>query len=232
MYSCSVKKFVPPGKYLVNNSKVVLENNTYPEISSGKLKPYIQPRHNKKFLFWRIPLWNYYQYQKKQTKLSRWRNKKFGEKPVYFYKEDVLRNARNMEKYLADIGFFHSKVTYDIRYNKKKKWVDVSYKVLPSKPYRYDTVNFVVEDTTLVPFLKHQESFSLLKRGDVYNAYTMDDERDRITALLRNDGYYYFNRNYIQFVVDTNLQHHAAHVNVNILPRVMPVEDHPGKTRT
>ena len=231
MYSCSVKKFVPSGKYLVNNSKIVLENKTYPEINAGKLKPYTQPKHNKKFLFWRSQLWNYYQNEKKHTKFSEWRNKKFGEKPVYFYKEDVLRNVRNMEKYLADIGFFHSKVTYAIRYNKKKKWADVIYKVEPASPYRYDTVKFVVEDSTLVPFLKNQEKTSLLKKGDIYNAYTMDDERDRITAYLRNKGYYYFNRSYIQFLVDTNFRQHAASVRVDILPRTLPLKDNPEKTR-
>ncbi len=230
MYSCSVKKFVPQGKYLVNKSKIVLENKSYPEINTGKLKPYIQPKHNKKFLFWRAKLWNYYQNQKKHSKFSAWRDKKFGEKPVYFYQEDVVRNARNMQKYLADIGFFHSKVSYEIRFNKKKKWADVVYKVFPSKPYRYDTVRFDVQDTTLLPFLKGQTAASMLKVGDVYNAYTMDDERDRITAMLRNDGYYYFNRNYIQFVVDTNFQHHVASVRVRILPREMPLISNPGKT--
>ena len=231
MYSCSVKKFVPSGKYLVNNSKVVLKSNEYTEINTGNLKPYIQPRHNKKFLFWRANLWNYYQNQKKHTKFSEWRNKKFGEKPVYFYKEDVIRNARNMKKYLADIGFFHSQVTYDIRRDEKKKWVDVTYYVSPSRPYRYDTVKFVIEDSTLVPFLKNPLKSSLLKAGDVYNAYTMDDERDRITAKLRNEGYFYFNRSYIQFLVDTNFGQHAASVKVDILPRTLPGKKNPEKVR-
>ncbi len=230
LYSCSVKKFVPQGKYLVNNSKVVVENKSYPEINSGDLKPYMQPKHNKKFLFWRVQLWNYYQNKEKHTKLSAWRNKKFGEEPVYFYKEDVVRNARNMEKYLNDIGFFHSHVSYDVQFNKKKKWVDVIYRVRPSKPYRYDSVTFVLKDTTLAPFLPSQQKVSLLKPGDIYNAYTMDEERDRITALLRNKGYYYFNRNYIQFLVDTNFRDHMASVRVRILPREMPVSNAPGKT--
>ena len=37
-----------------------------------------------------------------------------------------------------------------------------------------------------------------------YNAYFFDDERDRITDNLRDLGYYYFNRNYIQFIVDSS----------------------------
>ncbi len=229
MYSCSVKKYVPPGKYLVNNSKVVVEDKSYPEIKLSDLKPYLQPKHNKKFLFWRAELWNYYKNEQKHTRFSKWRNKKFGEKPVYFYKEDVERNARNMEKYLDDIGFFHSKVKYDIRYNPKKKWADVEYRIFPARPYRYDSVKFVIMDTTLNPFLKNIAKESLLKAGEVYNAYTMDDERDRITALLRNKGYYYFNRNYIQFVVDTNRRNHQATVREMIRPRELPAENKPSK---
>ncbi len=230
MYSCSVRKFVPKGKYLVNNSKIQLENKSYPELKIGELRPYMQPKHNKKFLLWRVDLWNYYQNKKKHTKFSEWLNKKIGEKPVYFYSEDVARNARNMESYLSDIGFFHSKVKYDIRYDKKKKLADVVYKIFPARPYRYDTVKLVLEDTTLKPYLKNQVAASLIKKGDIYNAYTMDDERDRITQILRNQGYYYFNRNYIQFLVDTNFRQHAASVRIDVLPRKETNVNMPGKT--
>ncbi len=227
--SCSVQKFVPKGKYLVNNSKVILPDKSYPEIKTADLKPYTQPKRNKKFLFWRARLWNYYQNEKKHTKFSEWRNKKIGEQPVYFYTEDAARNALNMEKYLGDIGFFHSKVDYSFNYLKKNKLVNIVYKVMPAKPYHYDTVRLVIEDTTLNPFLKNHIANCLLRKGDVYNAYTMDDERDRITQILRNQGYYYFNRNYIQFLVDTNFRQHTASVKVDILPREVTDVNFPGK---
>ncbi len=229
MYSCSVKKFVPQGKYLVDKSKIKLSDNSYSEINAGDLRPYVQPKRNKKVLFWRVQLWQYYQNEKKHTKFSAWRAKKFGEQPVYFYTEDVARDATNMEKYLNDIGFFHSDVKYSIHYLKKKKLADVTYQVVPAKPYRYDTVSFVIEDSTLRPYLEHEERASLLKVGDIYNAYTMDNERDRISNLLRNRGYYYFNRNYIQYLVDTNFKQHAASVRIDIRPREKADINHPGK---
>ncbi len=231
VYSCSVKKFVPQGRYLVNKSKIKLDDKLYPEIKTGELKPYSQPKRNKKILFWRVQLWQYYQNEKKHTGFSAWRNKKLGEQPVYFYKEDAVRNARNMEKYLDDIGFFHSRVRYSFEYLKKKKLVNVNYLVIPAKPYRYDSVKFAIEDSTLRPFLKHQEKVGLLKKGSIYNAYTMDNERDRITQLLRNQGYYYFNRNYIQFLVDTNFRKHVASVQIDIRPKEMAEVNHPGKMR-
>jgi len=227
--ACSVRKFVPKGKYLVNNSKVILTDKSYPEITITNLKPYTQPKRNKRFLFWRVKLWNYYQNEKNHTKFSEWRNKKIGEQPVYFYSDNVVRNALKMEKYLGDIGFFHSKVDYSFNYLKKNKLVDIVYKVTPAKPYRYDTVRFVVEDTTLDPFLKKHIANSLLKKSNVYNAYTMDNERDRITQVLRNQGYYYFNRNYIQFLVDTNFRQHTASVKIDIMPREVTDVNFPGK---
>ncbi len=229
MYSCSVRKFVTQGNYLVDKSKIKLTGKSYPEIKISDFKPYAQPKRNKKFIFWRVQLWNYYQNEKKHTKFSEWRNRKMGESPVYFYKEDVARNALNMEKYLTDIGFFHSKVDYSIKLNEKKKLADVIYMISPARPYRYDSVKFVIEDSTLRPFLLNQEKASLLKKGDVYNAYTMDNERDRITQLLRNQGYYYFNRNYIQFLIDTNFQKHIANLQIDIKAREEADETHPGK---
>lgn len=229
MYSCSVKKFVPDGQYLVNKSKIKLTDKSYPEIETGDLKIYAQPKHNKKFLFWRAQLWNYYQNKKKHTKFSEWLNRKIGEKPVYFYAEDVNRNALNMEKHLTDIGFSHSRVDNSILFNKKKKLADVVYKISPATPYRFDTISFLIEDSTLRPFFKHQKEVSLLKKGNVYNAYTMDKERDRLTKLLRNQGYYYFNRNYIQFLVDTNFLQHIAKVQIDIKAREEADVMHPGK---
>ena len=44
---------------------------------------------------------------------------------------------------------------------------------------------------------------SVIRPGDLFDRTNLDNERTRITAQLRNAGYYDFNREYITFSADT-----------------------------
>ena len=55
-----------------------------------------------------------------------------------------------------------------------------------------------------------------MKEGDIYNAYTMDKQRDLITTHLRDNGYFMFTREYIIYEVDTNLMQNKADVTMRI----------------
>ena len=44
----------------------------------------------------------------------------------------------------------------------------------------------------------------------------IEDERSRITELLRNNGYFYFNNSFVDFPIDTNQSQQSADVVVNI----------------
>lgn len=227
--SCSVKKFIPKDRYLVGKYKLQFEGkNQHPQVNLSDVKRYIQPKPNKKLLFTRLNLWLYYKNQKNPTKLNKWLNKKMGQKPVYFYPGDADESMKSMKRYMEDIGFFNAKVRYKV--TKKKKVASVSYFVTPNRPYRYDSIFYTYQDTTLARFLKGKKSLQHLHKGDVFNINRLDDQRNKIAEALRNKGYYYFNRNYIQFVVDSNMRKHSVLVNVVIRPRTIPDVDHPGKT--
>jgi len=107
-----------------------------------------------------------------------------------------------MERYLDNIGFFNSKVEFETTF--KHKTSVVKFTIHPSIPYKISKIDYTISDTTLKQFFDITLKNSLIKEGDIYNAYAFDDERDRITEDLRNNGYYFFNRNFIQFVVDSN----------------------------
>ena len=84
--------------------------------------------------------------------------------------------------------------------------------------------------------MNYYKSNSLLIPGDRYNEDEIDKERERITTDLKDRGYYFFNRNYITFQVDSSLSTHQTDINLYLnrenenvsssLPVVMPVTDH------
>lgn len=208
---CAVKKYVKENEQLAN--KYTLDIQDKPEeIQQSELKAFIRPRPNKKILGVRFKLSTYYKLQRKQSKFNKWLYKSFGEEPVFYDEEEVDRMVIKMEKYLNNIGFFHSKVNYSLKEGTKQ--VDIHFEVIPTEPYRIKRLTYIIPDPDLKNFFYKEISETLIKEGDIYNAYTFDNERDRITRIFRDNGYFYFNRNYIQFIVDSAFNDHEMTVDL------------------
>lgn len=210
---CSVKKNIPENQYLLNRYRINVQGN-HPTISTSELRTLLKPTPNSKFLFTRFKLWAHYKYQKKQSKFNTWLNKHFGEEPVFYTEKSAEVISNKMNRYLDNVGYFKSKVEFTPNY--RNRIVNLRFNIIPSKPYVISEINHIVTDSMLRVFFDKDIAKTLIKKGDIYNAYTFDNERDRITDNLRNDGYYYFNRNFIQFVVDSNLMDHSMKVDLVI----------------
>jgi hypothetical protein len=211
--SCGVKKNLEHDQYLLNKYKIKIEGK-HPEISSSELKTLLSPTPNKKLLFARNKLWVYYRYVKNKTKFNTWLNEHFGEEPVFYSEKKVISITTKMNRYLDNIGFFNSTVTY--KEDLYKNVANIAFNIKPAEPYRISKIKYEISDTLLKSFFYDNIKESLIKENNIYNAYTFDNERDRISQNLRNSGYYYFNRNYIQFVVDSNLMKHSMDINLVI----------------
>ena len=57
----------------------------------------------------------------------------------------------------------------------------------------------------LTSFIDSLSIESLLKTGDNFDTDILDDERHRLTNYLLNNGYHYFNRDFIYYKADTSL---------------------------
>ncbi len=211
--SCSVRKNLDKDQYLINKYKISVEGK-HPEISVSELKTLLSPAPNNKIFFIRAKLWVYYKYTKKQSKFNTWLNEHFGEEPELYSKKDVISITRKMNRYLNNVGFFNSKINYSE--DLYKKLANISFNIKPSEPYRVSEISYNISDSVLRKFFYEEIKNTLIKKTDIYNAYTFDDERDRITNNFRNLGYYYFNRDYIQFIIDSNFMSHSMKVNLVI----------------
>lgn len=58
--------------------------------------------------------------------------------------------------------------------------------------------------------------FSELKTGDQYDVNILNEERQRISDRLRNRGYYFFQPDYIEYLVDTTAGHKVADVRIGL----------------
>jgi outer membrane protein insertion porin family len=104
--------------------------------------------------------------------------------------------------YLFSNGYFNNNVDVKKTIRNKNK-VCLEYTINAGRPYRLDTVFYRVTDTAIYNLLiKNKPATSLIK-GQRYRQDNFTKERERIDLLLKDNGYYDFSRQYIEYETDT-----------------------------
>ena len=214
--SCSIRRFVPEGKYLVKNNKVVIEEKGT-EISKPGVSKYISLKPYKSAIRTNIPTWIDYKWEGHQKSVFwKWLNKNFGNQPIYYEKSEANNSSTQMMRYLNNVGYFNSKVSHTVKTNNRRKTAKVTYHIYPTEPYRVKSIKYVIEDSLVRSYIMRDSTKFPLNEGDIYNAYSLDEQREIITERLKNSGYYYFNRDHIYFEVDSNFMNHTLDITMRL----------------
>ena len=228
--ACSNTRYFNKNQYLVTRSKVELLEKK-PGIDHAELYGLMKQKPNKRFMgFMRFKLWAYTQtLGKKETGMRRWMKNTVGERPVMLDTLLTRRSCGEMEKYLGNVGYFYSDVSYSLEFNEKKKKARVIYHVKPSRPYIIKSIDWEIQDEELRSWVLSDTGGCLIRPGDIYNAYTLDRERERITNHLNNNGYYGFVRDYIYFEADSAYDNKEISIHTRIKNVRTPHPDSAGK---
>ena len=218
MSSCGVNRFIPEGKYSVQKNTVIIEGKENKNnIEKSKLSSFITLKPYRETFQTNMPTWIYYHWERHpKSKLWTWMNKTFGKEPVYYDPAGVNNSAKQMMRYLDNIGYFNSKVTHDVKLKKRKKRALVTYNVYPSRPYHVSKIDYVIDDTLAERYIMRDSIRFPLKAGDIYNAYALNDQRNLITERLKNSGYFYFSRDNIYYEVDSNFMDHTMEITMRL----------------
>ncbi|MFC0183705.1 BamA/TamA family outer membrane protein [Pseudarcicella hirudinis] len=145
--------------------------------------------------------------EKKSQKLTKrinegtWVMRTLGEAPVYF-NEEAQDNTEKMRKYLFNKGFFKAKVSFktDTVFLNR---VSVTYNITEGSPSvieKNDSLS--VQDSTMKNLLKTNISDSKLAKGERFDLENYNAEKNRIEALLKNNGYYQLTKDNISLRID------------------------------
>ena len=145
----------------------------------------------------------------KETKFKNWL-KSIGEEPAVLDSNQTQRSKNQLRLLLNQKGYFHAQVNDSVIYRKKK--ARVFYKILSNRPYTMRKVTFDSMDPNIQFYMDFIRHTTLIKPGDPYDEEQLNLERDRITAAMKDRGFYYFGKNYITYEVDSSLQNHQADV--------------------
>jgi len=206
--ACTGTRHLPKGEKLYTGAEIKLVSSD--KINKGLVKTTaelaVRPVPNKVYLGNRPKLWLYnVAGEKPKTKLAKWL-KKMGEPPVLLssVKPGVTRAV--IDSKLFNIGIFKSYTESKIV--EKKRTAKVIYTSHVHKPYRVKDLVYAISNDSLSRLIIKVKDKSLIKPNRDYNLDVLKNERIRIDATLKNNGYFYFNPEYLLFKADTSNVNH------------------------
>ncbi len=215
--SCSVSKRIERrGGYILTRNVVKTDR---PGISQTDILNFAQPKPNKKFLgLFRSKVWMWDAFgRNSKSRFNRWVIRNFSEPPVLLDTILVNNSLVPMRQYLSNKGYFGADILSSVTIKRGK--ATVTYTSVTPEPWKVGEFTHEISDDTLAAKVYNESKFSLIKEGEQYDAYKMTAERDRITQLLRNNGYYAFTSDFIYFEVDTVGKDKLADIKLVILNR-------------
>ncbi|RAI99733.1 outer membrane protein assembly factor BamA [Chitinophaga skermanii] len=209
LFSCSNTKYLKDGQslYVANQFDVkgeltTAEKQDLRSALSSKSLAIQQPQN--KFLGTRLKVWLYN--QKYNENKSNWfwnavLSPKNLAEPVIYDSTRIAESVIRMRSYLENQGYFYATVDYSV--NTKRKKTEVDYNVNTGKSFIIDTVTYNIPNPDIARIVESSNKLSLVKKNIPYKGETLSAERDRLMRVIRDSGYYKFNRDYISFVLDT-----------------------------
>src|SRR5690606_33788116 len=125
------------------------------------------------------------------------------ERPVIYDSTLAEKSTANIKAFLFNKGYFYADVqdTVDLVGDKKIKAI---YKINTGNNFIIRKVELDVDDSSILDIVKSSMSETLLKPGEEFSAGLAEEERARLTALIRNEGYYKFTQeNIVTVQIDT-----------------------------
>ena len=171
---CSSAKLVGDDDYWLSGVGMISDKA---EVKTSQFYPYIrQKADQRRFLI----------FKKKEV---------FDTVQARLTREDLTRALNNM-------GYMNAGVEVMPQYKDKK--VKVLYVLHPGEPYVLGNVEYDIRDSRIAEILQmDKEENRRLRSGQQFSVEALNNERQRITKILTDDGYYRFHKDFIRFTADT-----------------------------
>lgn len=172
----------------------------------------------------RASLWihNHTREPKHKKGMRNWLKYKVGKPPVLFEERIIANNLSFLDNNLYYRGYFGVESGFELK--EEEKTVSLNFIIETGKPFLIDTVVFPGNRSPLETAITKTKPSSLLTPGSPYDLQQLKNERKRIERSLKDEGYYYFNHDYILYRIDSTLGNHKMRVFLGIKPQI------PGKS--
>ncbi len=152
--------------------------------------------------------------------------KKSGEAPSILSDKKLEKSKAKLKSWYWNKGWFDADVSYTVERDTASQKAKVNYKIKPNKPYIIDSISYNINSQAADSIYKSIQDKSLIKTGQQFSTENFSKERLRIEKYFRNNGLYYFDRDYISFVADSlKAEANKLDVELNIKDREVKMLD-------
>lgn len=213
LYSCAPTRYVGEGEYLLNRVDVKVGDK---RINAADLKRNVRQKPNTRILGaarFHLGLYNL-SGRGEEKRFNKWL-RSIGEAPVIYSPFLTGRSKAQLLLYLNNKGYYKASVQDSVWFRKKKAYVE--YRIVPGPVMRvadyrfrdlYGYMNNDLSDSTeLMQLVLADTAHTVLHQNMPMDIEIMEAERDRITRMLKENGYFNFSKNFIQYYADTSFSH-------------------------
>ncbi len=210
--ACNTLRNVPEKEYLLD--KVTIETHDAPsDISDSDLRRYLRQTPNSRVLGTRFHLWLYNLGKPgKETGINGWFHR-IGEAPSIYSGNLTAKGVENLTKYLHTRGFYHCTVK-DSVYDTKKRRKGVRYSIHFGKPTLLGAIQVQLADSLARQYVMRDWDTWGVKPHDRLDDRTLSSTRAHMERILRDQGYFNFSADYVNYRADT--VGHPLYANLEI----------------
>ena len=218
--ACSNLKYLKDGELLYVKGKVDVEGEKISRSErkqlEDNLEKLLRPRPNSKILGLRPKLYFYNIAGKpsKEKGIRYWLKNKMGEPPVLFSQVNMEYNTDLLQNYVENKGYFNAQTSSDSTLKNKK--VTAEYSIILNNQFLIKEVIFPKDSSEITAAVSSTKEKSFLKPGEAYDLDVIKAERVRIDANLKENGYYYFNPDYLLVQVDSTIGNREVSLRIKV----------------
>ena len=129
----------------------------------------------------------------------------WGKPPVILDVDKTEKTADVLEKRLRNHGYWDAKVTYKVAQDSSAKKAKVTYDITHKDPTYINDYYYSIADENIKNIYQRDYFKSQIKKGDILDHAKLEQEANRITELMKDEGYYKFNNTNeeIYFITDS-----------------------------
>jgi outer membrane protein assembly factor BamA len=181
----------------------------------------VRPKPNTKFLGVRFKLsvYNMVKEPKKPKGLKYWLKHKVGEPPVIASISALEKNRQVIQNHFDNRGYFRDSVTMDTSVKNKK--LKVTYTGLLGAQYTIRQTTYPGDSSALAQQIQKSNTNKkelLLKPNAPYDLNTIKNDRVRVDANLKENGFFYFGPDYLIADVDSTVGDHKVDIDMRVKP--------------
>ena len=233
-FSCSTTKNLPEGETLYTGIRQIrIEGNDGSGAASHALEEVgaalAYPPNNALFgsssvrLPLPVGLWVYNALVNTKGKFGKWLFNKLAAKPVFITTANPDARVAIARNLLRENGYFDGTSSYEILPDPKDpRKARISYQIGMNQLYTYDSIRYIRSRSLADSLIREHTAQSLLQTGGAFNVATLEAERQRISSLLRKNGFYYYRPDFIIYQADTLLSPGKIWLRVSRKPETPP----------